>query len=471
MSLVGKTLLGSVFEQDPNPDWVKINNVALGETSMYGYNEYNSKDIGALLNRLKQDTNITCIVYNWDTGVAYAKTGFNLSNVGDYKIASGYTTFILKSKISQYLSSPTPSPSPTPRPSPSPSPSPSKQFVSWNSLRGSFMCKGIKFVPVGFNAYWLGYTEAYDYPPTVQVDEMFTVAKKISATTIRAHTLGHSTGSAKSLRPSNNTLNNEAWKAIDYAFYKAKQNNIKLICPLTDCYTWYNGSYGDFCKTRGVPKEAFWTDLNVRADFKDYIFKWLNHVNQYTGVAIKNSPELGWIEMGNELGNIRNEAGSTSIPTQEWISDISKYIRTHDKNHLIMNGSDECLGGNISNDFAITTVDTHSAHFYWNDTQRLVSGYDGARNVGKGYVIGEYSSNFGEEWFKLVESNPNIHGTLVWSFYPHDNGLPTGNRIPHTDGFTLYYEPSGWDVQNNNKVLLIANHHRRMQKLPLISQL
>ena len=335
MSLVGKTLLGSVFEQDPNPDWVKINNVAVGETSMYGYNEYNSKDIGALLNRLKQDTNIVCIVYNWDTGVAYAKTGFNLSNVGDYKIVSGYTTFILKSKISQYYKAPAPSPSPTPsKPSSKPT---SKQFVSWDSLRGSFMCKGVKFVPVGFNAYWLGYTEAYDYPPTVQVDEMFTVAKKISATTIRAHTLGHSTGSAKSLRPSNNTLTNEAWKAIDYAFYKAKQNNIKLICPLTDCYSWYNGSYGDFCKTRGVPKEAFWTDLNVRADFKDYIFQWLNHINQYTGVAIKNSPELGWIEIGNELGNIRNEAGSTSIPTQEWISDISKYIRTQDKKTYLGN--------------------------------------------------------------------------------------------------------------------------------------
>jgi mannan endo-1,4-beta-mannosidase len=435
---------------------------------MYGYNEYNSKDIGGLLDRLRGDPNVTCLVYNWKTGIGYAKTGFNLSNEADYKTVSGYTTFILKNKIPEYYKLPV-----VPRPS-NPVPVPgtlqtNKQFVSWNSLSGTFMCNGVKFVPVGFNAYWLGYTESYDYPVKVQVDEMFTVAKKISATTIRSHTLGHSSGSAKSLRPSNNTLNDDAWRAIDYAFYKAKQNNIKLICPLTDCYTWYNGSYGDFCKTRGVPKSAFWTDPNVRNDFKDYISQWLNHVNIYTGVSIKNSPELAWIELGNELGNIRHEAGSTTIPTQEWISDISTYIRTIDKVHLIMNGSDECLGSHISNDFAVTTVDTHSAHFYWNDTQRLISGYSGARNAGKGYIIGEYNSGFGEDWFRSVESMPNVHGTLVWSFYPHDNGLPTGNRVQHTDGFTLYYEPEGWDAQNNKQVLIIANHHRRMRNLPEIS--
>lgn len=469
MSLVGKTLLGSVFEQDPNPNWIKINNVAIGELQMYGYNTYNNKDIGSLLNQLRGDNNITCLIYNWATGVGYAKTGFNLDNSGDYKAAPGFTTFILNSKISKYYKAPVTTPITIP--SKPGSGSNVKQFVSWNSISGRFMCNDKVFVPVGFNAYWLGYTEGYDYPSTVQVDEMFTVAKKISATTIRAHTLGHSTGSAKSLRPSNNTLNNAAWKAIDYAFYKAKQNNIKLICPLTDCYTWYNGSYGDFCKTRGVAKDAFWTDKNVRADFKDYISQWLNHINQYTGVAIKNSPELGWIEMGNELGNIRNDAGSTSIPTQEWISDISKYIRSIDKVHLIMNGSDECLGSNISNDFSISTVDTYSAHFYWNDTQRMIDGCNRAKNIGKGYIIGEYSSKFGEDWFKNIEVNSNIHGTLIWSFYPHDNGLPTGNRITHTDGFTLYYEPNGWDSENNKMILLLANHHRRMQKLPLISKL
>ena len=69
----------------------------------------------------------------------------------------------------------------------------------------------------------------------------------------------------------------------------------------------------------------------------------------------------------------------------------------------------------------------------------------------------------------MIESNPNIQGTLMWSIYPHDNGLPTGNRISHTDGFTLYYEPSGWDKQNNQQMLFIANHHRRMQNLPQIS--
>jgi len=459
MSLVGKTLLNSVFEQDLNPNWVKINNVAVGESGMYGYNEYTSKDIGGLLNRLKQDPKIVCVVYKWSDGTAYAKSGFNLSNTGDYKAASGYTTFILKSKIPQYYKPSTPAKPSTPT---KPSTSISKQFVSWNNANNMFMCNGKKFVPVGFNAYWLGLTEGYDYPIQDQVIEIFTIAQRMEATVVRSHTMGISSGSAKSLRPSNNTLNNDAWRAIDFAFYTAKQKGIRIIAPLVDCYSWYNGSYKHFTDTRGVQKNDFWTNLDVRNDFKKFINDWLNHTNSYTGIKIKDDPTLFMIETGNEF-NIRPDAASTTFPTEEWTRDIVNYIKSIDSNHLIMDGTDEPLGK--ANNFSIPTVDCFTGHFYWNEVERLDYGANNAKRVGKAYIVGEVDSGFSSDWFRQIESRPNVSGSLFWHLYPHQYGLAGGQKINHTDGFTL------WFPEDKNKLTLWSNHFRRMRGLPEINSL
>ena len=457
-NLNGVSILNNTFVQDTNTNWLKINNVCIGESSIYGYYTINSNgDIGGLLNTLSQDKNVTCVVYNWSNNTAYIKTGFNLSVQSDYKLTTGFTSFVLKSKIPIYYPS-----SITPI-------TPITPFVKWTSSQGNFMLNGKNFVPVGFNAYWLGYTEQYNYPTNVQIDEMFNVAVKINATVIRSHTLGISSGSSGSLRPYNNVLNNNAWKPIDYAFYKAKQTGIKLICALTDSYSWYNGSYGDFCKTRGIDKSKFWTDYNVRNDFKQYISDWLNHTNSYTGVQIKNSPEIFSIELGNEIGNIRQDATSTTIPTQEWLTDISNYIKTLDNNHILMAGTDECLGSTTSNDFNINSIDMFSAHFYGQDYSRIDYGANKSSSIGKPYIIGEYSSQFQNDWFNNIEMRPNVKGTVAWSFYCHDNGLPTGNRVIHNDGFSVYGDNQ--DSKNTQQLLLLTNHFRRMRGLQAINQL
>ena len=115
MSLVGVTLLGNTFQQDPNPKWVKINNVAIGESQQYGYSTANSNgDIGGLLSKLSQDPKVVVVIYNWTTNIAYTKSGFNLTVSGDYALANGYTTFVLNSKVPLFYN-PTHIPAPTPK--------------------------------------------------------------------------------------------------------------------------------------------------------------------------------------------------------------------------------------------------------------------------------------------------------------------------------------------------------------------
>lgn len=331
----------------------------------------------------------------------------------------------------------------------------SSKIVKWSNSNGNFILDNKKFVPVGFNAYWLGLHEDYSYPTHSQIEEMFIVAQKLGANVIRSHTLGFSSGHPKTLRPHDNNLNNDAWEPIDYAFLMANKYNIKLITPLTDSYNYYHGNYGDFCKTRNLDKTQFWTDPDVRNDFKDYIYKWLNHVNMYTGIKIKDDSSLFLIELGNELGNIRPGATSTNGPTKDWLSDISAFIKKNDNIHLILNGVDESLGQN--DDFNIDTLDVFSGHFYWRDYNRLTYGSSSSKAISKPYIIGEYNSHFEQDWFDHIESIKNVSGSVFWSMYPHYGGFGTNERMPHNDGYTLHYP------ENISELTRLSQHFSKMK--------
>jgi chitinase len=448
-NLLNSVVLGKSIVQDTKPNWLKVNGVVVGDT--FNYTSYNSKDIGNLLDTVSKDQKVAALLYNWKTGDAYSKTGFDFNNSADTKLNPDFTSFIKKSATTNIISDIA-----------NVSIGDSSGFVKWQN--GEFRLDAGRFVPVGYNAYWLGFTESYDYPTHPQIEEMFIVAKNMAATTIRAHTLGFSNGSPNSLTPASPTsFNDTAWDPIDYSFSMAKKYGIKLVIPLTDPYEYFHGNYGFFCKNRGVDKTQFWTDGGVIEDFKSYITAYLNHVNKYTGIAIKDSPEIAMIELGNELGNIRPGAGSNSIPTENWLRTITQHIKSVDRNHLVLNGADESLGQ--SGDFNIGEIDIHSGHFYWLDNNKINYGADTAAANGKGYIIGEYSSEFGLDWFSLIENNKNIKGSVVWSLYPHNGGYRSGNKIEHNDGFTLHYP------EDNDKLLNLSNHFRRMQGLPTISGL
>jgi mannan endo-1,4-beta-mannosidase len=453
-SLIGTKFLGSIIVQDPKKAWAKIDGVVLGDSLKYSFSEITSTDIGQVLDSINIASSPVVIVnYNWSNGKAYVRSGFAPQNAADCYVKTGFTAFILKSKI---VGNPFIASTPSPSPSPSPSPAPASPFVTTSN--GNFVLNGEKFVPVGFNAYWMGLDESYSYPPHVQIEEMFTVAKTMAATAIRSHTLGHSSGSQNSLRPKDNNLNAAAWEPIDYAFSMARKYNIRLICPLTDNYWWYNGNYGDYAATRGLPKTSFWTDANLISDFKNYVYQWLNHVNQYTKVAIKDDPYLLAIETGNELGNIRN--ADNSVPPASWLSDITKYIKSIDSNHVVLDGADECLGQ--SNDFAISTIDAYSRHFYSDDPTTLNNLANKSASVGKPFIVGEYDSH-ATTFLQEMEANKNVKGSFFWSVFPHVNGV-SGAYVTHDDGYSQY-------PYQGTDFLRLSNHIRRMQGLPEITSL
>lgn len=110
MSLINTTFLGSVFKQDPKPEWIKIDGVVMGESPQYGYKVINSPSIGAILDSLINDRNAKCVVYNWKTAIAYVKSGFDMKNSLDSAKNPEYTTFIPKRAIPVTVPTPVPTP-------------------------------------------------------------------------------------------------------------------------------------------------------------------------------------------------------------------------------------------------------------------------------------------------------------------------------------------------------------------------
>lgn len=307
---------------------------------------------------------------------------------------------------------------------------------------------GSKFAAVGFNAYWLGAMEDYSEPTPAQMDEMFSLAKTIGATTIRSHTLGVSSGHKTLIvRKTTGAITKGNLDVIDLAISKADAAGIKLIVPLTDAYNYYHGNYGDFCTALKKDKSVFFTDTNVRVFFKQFLSYYLNHVNKYTGRALKDEPAILCWELGNELGNLREAATSTALPTKKWALDIVSYIKSVDPNHLVMCPSDECLGSSTSQDFDVP-YDIYGAHFYYDDESRMTNGIKNAHALGKPYIVGEYTSKATQKFLdNMIERG--VDGDFVWSVYPHD---ANGKIVAHNDGFTLHYP------EDKSKFDMIASH-------------
>lgn len=100
-----------------------------------------------------------------------------------------------------------------------------------------------------------------------------------------------------------------------------------LVCmrDCADALSWlmsdYTGGLFDFVGFGGQNKYAsgalnqFFTNSTIIGLYEDYISHWLNHVNQYTGVANKNEPTILALETGNELGAYMLEDGP---PPKSW---------------------------------------------------------------------------------------------------------------------------------------------------------
>ncbi|KDE04485.1 hypothetical protein MVLG_05052 [Microbotryum lychnidis-dioicae p1A1 Lamole] len=354
--------------------------------------------------------------------------------------------------------------------------------VAWRAVPTSFVKRNGAYLTldgkgyriVGPNAYWLGLDEnvnyGISYPDKSRIREVMAVTVALGGNTIRSHSLGVSTGNSLSVWPNAYSTNLNAFDTIDYAIYAARAYGLRLIIPFTDQYTYYHGGKYDFIRWAGGDTSdgnSFYWNSDIVKIFKDYIKMYLNHVNTYTGVALKDDPTiLGW-ETGNEFGAYMLGAGA---PPATWTSNIASYIKSIAPNHLIFDGTNGLVdsSGFLRNTgVSVANVDVVTDHFYPALDWLLSKGQTMMGSYLKSFFIGELDwtgmkgGSDMASFYSTIESWGSS-GSMAWNLMSHDGQCC--NWIYHNDGYSIYY-PNGHTQAEQASLLALAQHWHRMRGL------
>lgn len=205
-------------------------------------------------------------------------------------------------------------------------------------------------------------------------------------------------------------FNEEAFRALDKVMQIANEVGVRVIIPLVDNWWWWGGPT-EYAAFRNKSKEEFWTDPQLISDFKKTVEFIVNRKNTYTGILYKDDKALlGW-ETGNEL-----------VCPYEWTAEIAKYIKSLDKNHIVIEGThSQILSDKSINDPNIDVLSTH--HYTPVDVSinNIIKNKELSKNK-KPYFVGEFGLTSPANVSAIVDSamNNDVSGIMIWSLRFHN---------------------------------------------------
>ncbi len=332
----------------------------------------------------------------------------------------------------------------------------------------------------GSNNYYLMYSSHF------MVDDVLTTAAAQSFNTMRTWgfiDIGNADGS-NSVDGPHNGIYFHYWDGkepafndgatglqnLDYVVYKAGQLHLKLIIPFVNNYDQFGGM-DQYVRWKGLTyHDQFYTDPTIRQWYKDWISHLLNHVNSYTGIAYKDDATILTWELANEERCAgygvypQSPSGCTTRVITNWAADVSQYIKTIDRKHLVSSGSEgfycdnphsddftiNCSQGVDSNALAaIPDMDVISYHVYpdaygktpeWG-LQWIERHIADSHRVGDRAVAGEWGileknirNPVYNRWEQAILSDDST-GALYWILSGKEDN---GTLYPDYDGYTVY---------------------------------
>jgi len=258
-------------------------------------------------------------------------------------------------------------------------------------------------------------------------------------------------------------FNEQAFRALDKVLEVANKTGVRVIIPFVDNWVWWGG-IAEYAAFRGKTKEAFWTDPQVIDDFKQTIEYVINRTNTCTGVKYKDDKAILAWETGNEL----------QCPAQ-WTHQIAAYIKSLDKNHLLVDGFHTSILRNESIDEPLTDIVT--THHYPKNPQEMLEQVRAncARVKGKKpYFVGEFGFVQTEAVRELLDTviSEGVSGALIWSlrFHNRDGGFYWHSEPFGGDKYKAYHWPgfaSGHEYDERNLLKLMRQKAYEIQRLPI----
>ena len=118
----------------------------------------------------------------------------------------------------------------------------------------------------------------------------------------------------------------------------AHEYDIRLIVPFIASQSFERiRGVDEFAELAGKPGGAFWTDEEVKDDFRDLLRYVLNRRNTVNGILYKDDPAILAWQMGNEFnvyyGDRKLSEAEWSPRILAWSLEMAAYIKTIDHRH------------------------------------------------------------------------------------------------------------------------------------------
>ncbi len=256
---------------------------------------------------------------------------------------------------------------------------------------------------------------------------------------------------------------------LDAVIARAAEDHLHLVIPFTNNWSDFGGmdKYVEWAGDQH--HDDFYTDPRIRGWYEDYIAHLLNHVNTITGVRYRDDPTVMTWELGNEprcvgSGKFPKSAACTTDTITDWAADVSTFIKSIDRHHLVSVGDEGFFADQPGSDdwthnggegvdtvrlAALPNVDVMSYHLYpdgWGKTADWGTRYildhaAAARKIGKPVMLGEFGSldkatrnSVYQRWMDAVYLS-GTNGALYWLL---SDRLDDGTLYGDYDGFTVY---------------------------------
>ena len=304
-------------------------------------------------------------------------------------------------------------------------------------------------------------TNAWRLPDEFEIRDGLMTVRQMGGTVVRTYSLsvvrtnddpdmpGYVLGPGK--------FNEAAFRELDLVLKIANEQGIRLIIPFVNNWKWQGGR-GECAGFRGKTADAFWTDPQLIADFKDTIRFVLTRTNTLTGIQYCDDKAVLCWETGNEL---------SSPPA--WTREIARYLKSLDHHHLVMDGVN---GAYLRPDsLTDTNVDIVTTHHYPSSRIKKTFSELIRQNwaIAKGrkpYVVGEFgfvSTAQMEDTMKTI-MDTGMSGGLLWSlrFRDRDGGFYWHSEPDGANLYKAFHWPGsaiiGADYDETNLMAMVRQY-------------
>ncbi|CAH8317759.1 unnamed protein product [Eruca vesicaria subsp. sativa] len=198
----------------------------------------------------------------------------------------------------------------------------------------------------GWNSYWF-MDHAVNEHSRYLVSEMLETGAKMGLTVCR--TWAFNDGGYNALQISPGRFDERVFKALDHVIAEAKKHDVRLLLCLVNNLQAYGGKsqYVQWAWQEGVglssSNDSFFFDPSIRKYFKNYLTALLTRKNSVTGIEYRNDPTIFAWELINEPRCSSDVSGDT---LQEWIDEMTSFIKSIDDKHLLTVGLEGFYGPN-----------------------------------------------------------------------------------------------------------------------------